>query len=475
MSWLCPSLAVEKSPLRSDAPAKAQQSSESPGMIRTLNDRPTEHKSDTETTQIVHKEALDAKNCNGGAPSVEEQEFRTPLARAIARAGGPEAWKKLGASARRAAIAAVFEDEATPEETSKKQVEVQPAPLPEDDRSGHTQDLGPSAMSSSSAPRFTWETLLLDAADRTRMCEGLANLGYVAVSAPLQAQAALDHVRELTVPFFARPPEEKKQIGDFRVTKRKIVGYRQREDGSQFLEVHAAQGGKIYPDPGIPGFAKVAAILHQQLLMVGRQVLAWIAEYMGIPSQALLQCLDDPALSNVAVDDFGSCVLRLCNYAQCEETVVFGEHTDASYLTLAARSSTPGLQTWDRVASAWLDIEKDVDPCDIVVFIGDFVEVLTKGMFQATLHRVVLKPEDASHRLSMPFLMRGQPEAVIHTVPFLEQKPDASLLRVDQLEYDGLRKFLDLKGRARTRKRGNQCGNDRVLAPSSLGGISGEG
>lgn len=455
--WICGSGDVSKYPLQSAIPTQAQPSSDVPNAMEEKSEKSAQLQDESTATETAHK---------AETPQIPQ----TPLARAILSVGGAEQWKQLGASARRAALAAVLaEVKATPEVIPEERTNSEGASelQPEHDQGGHASE----AMSTSPAPRFNWEVLVLDPAERTRLCESLVNLGYVVLSAPLQLQPALGCVYELIGPFFDRPAEEKNtELGEFRYSKRKVVGYRQRDDGSQFLEVHAAAGGNIHPNVSIAGFAPVAAVLHRELLIVGRQVMAWMSDHLAIPTEALVQCLDEPALSNVAVDDFGSSVLRLCNYAQCSEPVVFGEHTDASYLTLAPRSSTPGLQTWDRAAASWLDIEKDLGRNDIVVFIGDFVEVLTKGKFQATLHRVVLKPEDATHRLSMPFLIRGQPEAIIDTVPFLEENPKASLLRVDKLEYDGLRKFLDLKGRARTRKRGNQCGNDRVLAPSSLGG-----
>jgi len=50
---------------------------------------------------------------------------------------------------------------------------------------------------------------------------------------------------------------------------------------------------------------------------------------------------------------------------------------------------------------------------DIIVFPGEFMEVLTRGYLCATLHRVV-RPV-ASPRMSIPFLIRAKPHALIST------------------------------------------------------------
>merc|ERR1711957_777086 len=86
-----------------------------------------------------------------------------------------------------------------------------------------------------------------------------------------------------------------------------------------------------------------------------------------------------------------------------------------------------------------------------IVFAGDFLEVLTKSSYVAARHRVVQTPVlDGEPRLSMPFLVRGQPNSVLNTAPFTdEERPEMPLLRTEGLRYTDLRRFLDLKGRKR--------------------------
>merc|ERR1711879_169787 len=142
------------------------------------------------------------------------------------------------------------------------------------------------------------------------------------------------------------------------------------------------------------------------------------------------------------------------------EGVLFDERTDASFLTLAPVGSEPGLQMREPLTGKWLDVEKGfcTEGGCIIVFVGDFLEVLTKGSYRAACHRVLgpsprhgSEPRQASRRLSMPFLVRGQPEFTIDTAQFLgkEDKEEMPLLRLEGMKYATLRHFLDLKGRRR--------------------------
>merc|ERR1712190_566782 len=99
--------------------------------------------------------------------------------------------------------------------------------------------------------------------------------------------------------------------------------------------------------------------------------------------------LDEASLANLEEGDCGASVLRLACYG-CEpeadegeeraeedtiastengsaerdllnnenEGVLFDEHTDASFLTLAPVGSEPGLQMREPLTGKWLDVEK---------------------------------------------------------------------------------------------------------------------
>lgn len=337
----------------------------------------------------------------------------------------------------------------------------------------------PSMTTPSSAEKFNLERLRTDKAAQRRLCESMSSVGHCVITAPRSTARAIGAVTKLTGRFFDKPLEEKKGLGNVRYARGKLVGYLQRDDGAQFLEVHGTSNGFVIPEPeSMKTFGPACGRLHEELLTIGREVLSWMAEYIRVPPEALLSCLDTPSLQELDQDDFGACVLRLCNYQLCASEEVFAEHSDASFLTVAPRSSAPGLQMWHAPTLAWQDVEHGLDTSDIVVFVGDFVEMLTKGFYKAALHRVVLRPEDATNRVSMPFLIRGQPSAHFHTAPYVDADPDVLLKRLADTPYEDVRLFLDLKGMKRMQNRTMAAATgvaplpDSVLAPSGVGSLS---
>ena len=168
-------------------------------------------------------------------------------------------------------------------------------------------------------------------------------------------------------------------------------------------------------------------------------------------------------------------VLRICRYeVECEEEardtgavdrgdggaaataedertesgapVVFGEHTDSSFLTIAPCSAVPGLELLvasPRPSSPSLDDAAEgrrrvwrmpesepacasCDGCACIVMVGEFIHVLTRRVYPAAIHRV-LRPrstvrsacgEPRRARISFPFLIRGRPAAVISTTKY---------------------------------------------------------
>eukprot|EP00439_Symbiodinium_sp_Y106_P037074 s7461_g4.t1 len=159
---------------------------------------------------------------------------------------------------------------------------------------------------------------------------------------------------------------------------------------------------------------------------LARSLITWMAEFLEIPPEALLQSLDEASLSNLEDGDCSASVLRLCSYGfQAEaaeeaqgrqgseqvavelESVVFDEHTDASFMTLAPVGSLPGLQFRDLESPGlpWLDVESGLSQGHLVAFVGDFLEVLTRGAYVAARHRVCCE-DSGKQRFSMPFLVQ---------------------------------------------------------------------
>lgn len=343
---------------------------------------------------------------------------------------------------------------------------------------------------------FSWEACIDDVSQQRALCEAMASRGFAILRLPDATQELVAKMQPLATEFFGLPRGDRCGMGKLRLFKDKVIGYRELGGGSaRFLEIHRLAGLEAtIPRPKKPPtMSRVAAKLHVELQGIARSLLTWLAEYAELPPAALLQAIDEASLENLEDGDCGASVLRLGCYGWEPDSneiveaspateegngtaaepkngeqgdVVFHEHTDASFLTLAPVGSAPGLQIRDPSGCKWLDVEQGLDGRGghLVVFGGDFLEVLTKGKYAAARHQVVDKqvsegkacPEaallgqlDGRHRLSMPFLVRGQPSARLNTAPFLDERPDLQLLRLEDMEMAELRRFLDMKGRRR--------------------------
>lgn len=342
----------------------------------------------------------------------------------------------------------------------------------------------------------TWNWALLEGdgpqcEQRAALCEAFKTNGFAVIEASAELQHTVAEMFALSAEFFDLPKEDRHAMGRLRLFREKVIGYRELGGGTaRFLEVHTMAGGRAIPAPRVPkSLGPTAVKLHYLLQSMARTLLTWLAEHVGVPPFALLQCLDGAQLEDLEAGDCSASVLRLGCYGYepgmedasgadpgCTaeedkgEQVLFDEHTDASFLTLAPVGRVPGLQIRSSPGGGWLEVERDF--CGqpgryLVVFIGDFCEVLTKGTYTAACHRVA--QELPCRRLSMPFLVRGQPESSIDTTQFLHGFREAELpplLPLQGMSYAALRHFLDLKGRRRFK------GARLLRPPAAEGGVS---
>eukprot|EP00397_Hematodinium_sp_SG-2012_P048758 GEMP01055996.1.p1 GENE.GEMP01055996.1~~GEMP01055996.1.p1 ORF type:complete len:184 (+),score=33.25 GEMP01055996.1:191-742(+) len=129
--------------------------------------------------------------------------------------------------------------------------------------------------------------------------------------------------------------------------------------------------------------------------------------------------------------------LRLCSYAPTDD-VALEPHTDATFLTLQPIHSDQvgGLEGyWD---NAW----RPLNESGLLVYVGDFLEVITKGRYPALPHRI---PFLRDARTSVVALLRGNNDAMIDTSGCPELASFDCTVRE-------LRQFLDLYGRKRRRE-----------------------
>ncbi len=214
--------------------------------------------------------------------------------------------------------------------------------------------------------------------------------------------------------------------------------------------------------------------------------------------------------------------------------VWFGAHTDSSFLTISLCSTTPGLEIVDQESNKWVCPEKlqtmrrspplasDVNATEnaqnelpagldkqkryAIVFVGEFLQVLTKNRFRAAVHRVKnfsadripaihtnisqsvpssssaslsglseatgVLTRDASTRISCPFIIRGRNSALIdlHNTDRYCHPGGCEALAEDKVpNLDGtnmhlMHKLLDLKRQKCFRENGSAEGASWVLS-----------
>lgn len=173
---------------------------------------------------------------------------------------------------------------------------------------------------------------------------------------------------------------------------------------------------------------------RQALTSVGATAVSAVARDLGREPNKLLRLMDDG--TEVPDGSLSPSAQRVCHYrpkaasssaqandekkAAPKKTVAFGAHTDSTFFTVVPCSSRPGLEIYTG-AHGWVCPEEFADPkTDVLVLPGEFIQVLTGGSFQASVHRVLrpdpsLVPENQKPlpetRLSLPLLLRGRDTA----------------------------------------------------------------
>jgi polar amino acid transport system ATP-binding protein len=107
-----------------------------------------------------------------------------------------------------------------------------------------------------------------------------------------------------------------------------------------------------------------------------------------------------------------------------------GEHTDYGLLTMLRQDDVGGLEV--KSPSGW--IEAPPVPHSFVCNIGDMLELMTRGLYVSTPHRVVLNTSGRD-RISMPFFFDPAFDAPVRPIPGLggAQRPqDDSATRWDR-------------------------------------------
>lgn len=116
-----------------------------------------------------------------------------------------------------------------------------------------------------------------------------------------------------------------------------------------------------------------------------------------------------------AVQNSRNTLLRVLHYPpltgqETEGAVRSAPHEDINFITLLPAATQPGLQVKD-LNGNWHEVPTDAN--SIVVNIGDMLQLLTKGFYPSTTHRVVNPTSDNTSRYSMPLFLHPHPETIL--------------------------------------------------------------
>jgi isopenicillin N synthase-like dioxygenase len=361
---------------------------------------------------------------------------------------------------------------------------------------------------------------------------------------------------------FALGKTEKEASGPYRTECGVSVGYRVDSE-REFFESRLHSDGACEPSfPRVVNYDSTVKNLYSALNKAARPALKEVAAYMGVDAQMFFDLTDidtDGVLprnevtnkatgEKVIVDNLSSSLLRICKYQDAlddyeagsetslspdtaEEgkndpfstptatgSVWFGAHTDSSLLTISLCSSTPGLDIVDQLENKWVapelllreqKIQEGPLGADrsagqggvyVMMFVGEFLQVLSKHRFKAAVHRVrnfgvpsSLSPSsadastadpaangaDTSHtdesrnqRISCPYLIRGRHGAIFdihnadkYTHPGgLDAVSEELVPNLDGTSVKMMHKLLDLKRQRCFRENGSAEGSTWVLS-----------
>ncbi len=255
----------------------------------------------------------------------------------------------------------------------------------------------------------------------------------------VEENLALNSWEDEIIEKFNLPDEVKNSI-PYQATSGVMLGYR-KDDQREFFETHIDKNGTVSPlYLTAESNSRFINALFSLLNKVSTVIMCSVAKYVGLDPRSILHLSDcneefmmkllnnetDDRLipPSVAPEELSSSLIRFCCYPKDDDSsanlknISFDAHTDSSFLTIGICASVPGLEIVDRQLQQWVPVEKILQESNpskyqVVVFVGEYLQVLTKGRFEAAAHRVCEPEIKTKVRYSCPYIMRGRNKAVI--------------------------------------------------------------
>ncbi|TVQ80493.1 MAG: isopenicillin N synthase family oxygenase [Bradymonadales bacterium] len=169
----------------------------------------------------------------------------------------------------------------------------------------------------------------------------------------------------------------------------------------------------IYPNHPIPhGIRKSSLELRDHLLSIGTKLLGWLDQKTPEDirrkfSQPLDQMLEGSPKN----------LFRIIHYPPLDGTEEVGAvrasaHEDIDMITLLPASTEMGLQVKDQSGN-WHEVPGGFG--ELVVNVGDMLQMASAGFYRSTTHRVINPKGDAAKRsrYSMPLFCHPRPDVIL--------------------------------------------------------------
>jgi isopenicillin N synthase-like dioxygenase len=174
-----------------------------------------------------------------------------------------------------------------------------------------------------------------------------------------------------------------------------------------------------------PAIRETTYLMYQSLQQLSAELLQWIE---GFLPDEIAKELSMP-LSHM-ISDSPNTLLRILHYPPLQGEVEPGAvraapHEDINLITLLPAATAPGLQVMDTQGN-WHAV--NCDPGNIVVNVGDMLQMCTQRYYKSTTHRVINPKEQTENcsRFSMPLFLHPRKEVKLsptHTaVDYLQQR-----------------------------------------------------
>jgi isopenicillin N synthase-like dioxygenase len=169
----------------------------------------------------------------------------------------------------------------------------------------------------------------------------------------------------------------------------------------------------VYPDHPLPaGMSDVTWQLFAQFQQLATELLDWV-EQQAPP--AIRATFTQPLSAMIANSQ--ETLLRLLHYPPLPavippRAVRAAAHEDINLITLLPAATAVGLELLDPQGQ-WQPVR--CDRTDLVINVGDMLQLASQGYYRSTTHRVVNPPGSAGQqsRLSMPFFLHPRPEVIL--------------------------------------------------------------